>query len=660
MERPKKRPRPTLSCRECRNKKLRCDRTQPCQQCVKGQRETLCVFDTGASSEEPSPHNPVIHESPNPGNQMVRSQRTELQPHNAPVSQPKGGVIEDLQARVASLEAIIRADRTPTETPPRYTPQPTGTLSVKGDRCRYYGNGYQSGLFERVQHMATTMLKPSADPDLWALAKEVQGLAKRLAANRILPPINESNALAHLREALPEKDVCNSLIEVYFGLYEQRLVILHKPTFMPFYSDFMHKRDQSSAANPVEAQIYAAMGLAAYHLQYSSHSHQEAVIQWLRLGPFDALEFWLGSLSRRARSEVSVLQTRALIVLSQQARGLHTEDYWQTTNALVRTAMTLGLHRDPNQFRSFSPRQEDLRRRLWWSILEMDLRASMAYGMPAAICPEDTDCIPSSCPDASDLSGPLGSPAINDSCFAVQNSLAQSLLNRLAIVNMISRPLEPASRVRLTQTWRDMEKAIRDRSEVTGCIVASTEISVKLAAVSLSSLYSTCMISVQRSLSSESTPNAECLRAAIGILTSLTTLSPEGQRDVAQDPYLSLFVVEFMYDIHKATTLLSMHLDRCRDMSDTADLSLDPKSLFELLQTSLQVFVERAVFEYSNLKDILSLSISISLARARSKGENERKVVHEGLIDTLRSLHKLLSEKAKVCAISHVTSNILT
>lgn len=39
-----KRARPPISCLECRRKKLRCDRIQPCLQCKKGGRETLCVF----------------------------------------------------------------------------------------------------------------------------------------------------------------------------------------------------------------------------------------------------------------------------------------------------------------------------------------------------------------------------------------------------------------------------------------------------------------------------------------------------------------------------------------------------------------------------------------------------------------------------------------
>jgi len=39
-----KRARPTISCLECRRKKLKCDRVQPCMQCTKSGKEALCTF----------------------------------------------------------------------------------------------------------------------------------------------------------------------------------------------------------------------------------------------------------------------------------------------------------------------------------------------------------------------------------------------------------------------------------------------------------------------------------------------------------------------------------------------------------------------------------------------------------------------------------------
>lgn len=42
-----KRPRPVVSCLECRNRKLKCNRCLPCDRCLKDGRENLCKYATG-------------------------------------------------------------------------------------------------------------------------------------------------------------------------------------------------------------------------------------------------------------------------------------------------------------------------------------------------------------------------------------------------------------------------------------------------------------------------------------------------------------------------------------------------------------------------------------------------------------------------------------
>lgn len=44
--------RPMVSCLECRKKKLRCDRLQPCSACIKGRRTESCVFSSVAPPRE--------------------------------------------------------------------------------------------------------------------------------------------------------------------------------------------------------------------------------------------------------------------------------------------------------------------------------------------------------------------------------------------------------------------------------------------------------------------------------------------------------------------------------------------------------------------------------------------------------------------------------
>jgi len=113
-----KRPRPVISCLECRRKKLKCDRTQPCQQCVKSGRPERCSYQAGQEPDG-SASGPVGHIAKRPrvdSDEMVEG-HVEPSPGptrlNAVVPAVKAGIIEDLQERVAKLEYSLQALKHP-------------------------------------------------------------------------------------------------------------------------------------------------------------------------------------------------------------------------------------------------------------------------------------------------------------------------------------------------------------------------------------------------------------------------------------------------------------------------------------------------------------------------------------------------------------------
>jgi len=112
-----KRPRPVISCLECRRKKLKCDRTHPCQQCIKIGRPGQCEYQEGV---EPLPN--IAYSLASPAKrQRIHSPSVEALDRGPvalngsqglPVSSTSRGVIEDLQERVARLENAVLAGNT--------------------------------------------------------------------------------------------------------------------------------------------------------------------------------------------------------------------------------------------------------------------------------------------------------------------------------------------------------------------------------------------------------------------------------------------------------------------------------------------------------------------------------------------------------------------
>jgi len=55
---------------------------------------------------------------------------------------------------------------------------------------------------------------------------------------------------------------------------------------------------------------------------------------------------------------------------------------WMLMGIIVRLSMRMGYHRDPKHFSNISPAAGEMRRRAWYTILQLDLATSIQMGMP--------------------------------------------------------------------------------------------------------------------------------------------------------------------------------------------------------------------------------------------------------------------------------------
>ena len=107
----RQRPRPVISCLECRRKKLKCDRTIPCNQCKRSGRESACAYQDG-QVPEPSEAEPAKRPRENDNQHQVAETNSGEDDTHDQIHRPEGkGVLERLEERVALLEGHIRGDR---------------------------------------------------------------------------------------------------------------------------------------------------------------------------------------------------------------------------------------------------------------------------------------------------------------------------------------------------------------------------------------------------------------------------------------------------------------------------------------------------------------------------------------------------------------------
>ena len=64
---------------------------------------------------------------------------------------------------------------------------------------------------------------------------------------------------------------------------------------------------------------------------------------------------------------------------------------WMMTGLAIRMGQALGLHRDGAHFGHLTPYEVEMRRRVWWSLCMLDMRASEDQGMDYTISLESYD-----------------------------------------------------------------------------------------------------------------------------------------------------------------------------------------------------------------------------------------------------------------------------
>lgn len=416
---PKKRPRPVISCFECRKKKLKCDRLLPCHQCKKSGRTARCAYAAQENSPGPEGHNSMsMRKKARPDN--PNHQEVEHWPERADVrASVENGInalittgivadVEDLKERVAQLERMLLKNgrsRTPgrQNAEDQTTPQPNvlqdsvlpadnrqksiiGMLFTKGHRSQYHAPDQKLPMLSRFEEAMQVLVGLSKEPAVAFVMKEVKSARKLQAAKsksvENLPLDNLSSISAAMRATLLPRHVCERLSLVYFTSSERLLKILHRPTFLRDCEAFWNREQELPHAShtfvddAVLPQLVGVILIASSLSDIESLTFDSLSIEFM----YDMLKSWVNALDSKRRLQLSTLQTQCLLLFARQMRPSEAEQLENDSAALVRSAIKMGLHRDPREFPKISSFEGEIRRRIWMTIVELDMQISYTSG----------------------------------------------------------------------------------------------------------------------------------------------------------------------------------------------------------------------------------------------------------------------------------------
>ncbi|KAJ5330101.1 hypothetical protein N7452_010491 [Penicillium brevicompactum] len=261
---------------------------------------------------------------------------------------------------------------------------------------------------------------------------------------------------------MPSKDICDTLLDCYLGSFERVYRVVHVPSFKKDYEAFWSSQGRHDPIFLVQLKLVLAIGCTTYDDELSLRS---TAIHFV----YEA-QTWLSEPETKARLGIPFLQTQILLLLARDLLGVDGGMIWAAAGTLLRTAMYMGLHRDPIQMPNMSRFVSEMHRRLWSTILEICLQYSMESGGSPLISLEECDTQPPGNFDDDDIIIDTSIPHSDDHLTSTSISIAlrKTFPVRLAIARFLNdvngqSSYEEAIRLdsRLRASYKEMRRVIQ-------------------------------------------------------------------------------------------------------------------------------------------------------------------------------------------------------
>ncbi|KAI3318123.1 fungal-specific transcription factor domain-containing protein [Xylariaceae sp. AK1471] len=361
----------TLACVHCQYRKIKCDRRQPCSNCVKA--KVACKPSTPAPPHKRRRPNQDLLERLARCEQLLK----QYADGNVPIQGEAAPAPTDPNSGSSQLGSAS-APRAETDIKPTY--KPAGKVVEEDGNVRFMDN------FIRISfHDELIAMRNILDDDDQESEPSTIGLSPENNADLFL---GVEDAAVDLQELQPDLVNVIRLWQLFLDRVNPLTKILHVPSVQPIIMD--------AAADINKVSLtHQALLFSIYTMTVVSLTNQE-VVQYLGLTREDALNrFTRGTKLALTRSnflksyDMTTLQALSLYMLSLNGRG-DNHSNWIMGGTVLRIAQKMGYHRDGGHF-NLTPFETEMRRRLWWHVLTQDSKHAMLSGLNQSWVPSNWD-----------------------------------------------------------------------------------------------------------------------------------------------------------------------------------------------------------------------------------------------------------------------------
>ncbi|CAK4011618.1 C6 zinc finger domain [Lecanosticta acicola] len=384
----------------------------------------------------------------------ARISRTETIPPTSPVSTaPKASVTDSSTER----DEQQRAGLSLPIPPPR----------VRKETSKFYGPTHYVHLFNAQTDCLARMLADQGSSkfnvpqdrrtiSVIDLFNHVRALRRTIKESR---RVNTVDPIRHAIESVRFWNARHNLAGLYFNHCEGLFRILHTPSFTSQYDQ--HRELIARAPPALLAQFILVCAIGAAFVDDQSELKSLAG-KWVY-----SAQSWLTGPDEKALSDGMSVQSWCLLVLARQLNRVGTkEQTYALAGSMVRAAVSIGLHRDPMHFQEMGPIRTEIRRRVWSTVLELSLSASIDANALPLMCLDDFDTEPPSgyedelLQEGASIMTSIPASSNQITSTSSQTLLRHSFATRLEVARTLNSFKHDAPRDKTNRLYKELQDAI--------------------------------------------------------------------------------------------------------------------------------------------------------------------------------------------------------
>ncbi|ROV92689.1 hypothetical protein VSDG_06579 [Cytospora chrysosperma] len=386
-----------LACVLCQHRKIKCDRTFPCANCLKA--NVTCTPSTPAPARKRRRPNQDLQERLARCEELLKEYATAKPESPQPARSPS--------------PKRVKTDGVPELDDPIPKWKPAGKLIEEDGGLRFMDSYLLGTVYDELKSMRRLVDEEIARDELTP-APAADDFTNSPDGNSELIFGNGETPSASPEDLTPSPSHIVRLWQIYLDRCNPLTKIIHVPTVQPYLLEATG--NSPNLPKNVEALLFSIYTLAVVSMTKEECEETLGMPRTTALAKFSqGVRTCLSRLGFLKTHDLFTLQALVIYLISLQGR-YNRHASWILNGIVIRIAQKMGLHRD-GELLGLKPFDTEMRRRLWWQIIMIDAKYAMLSGLSHTLLPRgwdtkeprnisDADLLPSATEPIKDQEGP--------------------------------------------------------------------------------------------------------------------------------------------------------------------------------------------------------------------------------------------------------------